>query len=159
MLFVRYIGKKDTPAFDRSKKYAVLSKEKGRYRIITELGEDYISPSNDFEIVKIVPEKFLCLFKEYGDIDAPSMKEFFEPEPYQNMEKIAQYLENGEPTFARTNIPYDFFTGERLPQSRHGWSYGMTDGEYSWMNTLPYYVRKYNLRLPLEFEKKVLTGS
>ena len=32
----------------------------------------------------------------------------------------------------------------------------MNDGKYSWTSTLIYYVEKYNLRLPLEFEKYVL---
>ena len=32
----------------------------------------------------------------------------------------------------------------------------MTDGEYSWLSDLAYYVEKYNLRLPEEFEGKVL---
>ena len=32
----------------------------------------------------------------------------------------------------------------------------LTDGAYSWDTALPYYVKKYNLRLPGEFEDKVL---
>lgn len=48
---VRYIGKKDTIALDRSKIYAVLSIEKGWYRIMTELDEDYLFPPDLFEIV------------------------------------------------------------------------------------------------------------
>lgn len=32
----------------------------------------------------------------------------------------------------------------------------MTDGQYSWNNALPYYVRKYNLRLPKQFEEMAL---
>ena len=50
-MMVRYNGKKDTVALDRSKIYAVLSIEKGWYRIMTELDEDYLFPPDVFEIV------------------------------------------------------------------------------------------------------------
>ena len=32
----------------------------------------------------------------------------------------------------------------------------MDDGEYSWSSKLPYYVEKYNLKLPEDFERHVL---
>ena len=49
-MMVRYIGQRDTIALDRSKIYAVLSIEKGWYRIMTELDEDYLFPPDVFEI-------------------------------------------------------------------------------------------------------------
>ena len=49
---VKYAGKHDTPAIDREKVYDVLSVEKGWYRIMTELDEDYLFPPNQFEIVE-----------------------------------------------------------------------------------------------------------
>lgn len=49
---VKYTGKHDTPAIDREKVYDVLSVEKGWYRIMTELDEDYLFPPNQFEIVE-----------------------------------------------------------------------------------------------------------
>ena len=48
---VRYIGKTDTLAFDRGKIYNVISIEKGWYRIMTELDEDYLFPHKIFEVV------------------------------------------------------------------------------------------------------------
>lgn len=48
---VKYIGKFDTPAFERGKAYDVLSIEKGWYRIMTELDEDYLFPPEFFEVV------------------------------------------------------------------------------------------------------------
>lgn len=51
-LMIRYIGKKDTLAFDRSKVYKVMSIEKGWYRVMTELDEDYLFPPDVFEIVE-----------------------------------------------------------------------------------------------------------
>lgn len=52
MMLVRYIGKKDTVALDRDKIYTVLSVERGWYRIMTELDEDYLFPPEAFEIIK-----------------------------------------------------------------------------------------------------------
>ena len=49
---VKYIGKKETPAIDRDKAYEVISIEKGWYRIMTELDEDYIFHPDLFEIVE-----------------------------------------------------------------------------------------------------------
>ena len=51
-MLVRYIGKKDTVAFDREKIYEVISIEKGWYRIMTELNDDYLFPPEAFEIVQ-----------------------------------------------------------------------------------------------------------
>ena len=48
---VKYIGAHETPAIDRDKTYEVISVEKGWYRIITELEEDYLFPPELFEIV------------------------------------------------------------------------------------------------------------
>jgi hypothetical protein len=49
---VRYIGKHETPALDREKLYEVLDEEKGWYRIMTELEQDYLFPPTEFEIVE-----------------------------------------------------------------------------------------------------------
>lgn len=49
---VKYTGKVDTVALEREKEYEVLSVEKGWYRIMTELDEDYLFPPNCFEIVE-----------------------------------------------------------------------------------------------------------
>ena len=49
---VKYIGKHSTPALDRKKLYKVISIEKGWFRVMTELGEDYLFPPNQFEIIE-----------------------------------------------------------------------------------------------------------
>lgn len=49
---VKYIGKHDTPALERGKLYNVLSVEKGWFRIMTELDEDYLFPPEVFDIVE-----------------------------------------------------------------------------------------------------------
>lgn len=48
---VKYIGR-DTPAIEKDKAYAVLSIEKGWYRIMTELDETYLFPPKVFEVVE-----------------------------------------------------------------------------------------------------------
>ena len=49
---VKYLGELDTVALDDGKVYDVISIEKGWYRIITELDEDYLFPPELFEVVK-----------------------------------------------------------------------------------------------------------
>ena len=50
---VRYIGKQYIgTAFSEGKIYDVISVEKGWYRIMTELDEDYLFPPELFEIVE-----------------------------------------------------------------------------------------------------------
>ena len=49
---VKYIGEKETLAFRRDRAYLVLSIEKGWYRVLTELGEDYLFHPSKFEIIE-----------------------------------------------------------------------------------------------------------
>ncbi len=49
---VKYIDGYETLAFKRDKIYEVMSIEKGWYRIMTELEEDYLFPPEAFEIVE-----------------------------------------------------------------------------------------------------------
>ncbi len=49
---VKYIGETDTLAFERDKIYDVMSIEKGWYRIMTALDEDYLFPPHLFKIVE-----------------------------------------------------------------------------------------------------------
>ena len=48
---VKYIGNLDTIALKEGKVYEVMSIEKGWYRIMTELDEDYLFQPKFFEIV------------------------------------------------------------------------------------------------------------
>ncbi|MGN1370045.1 MAG: hypothetical protein ACI4WX_14345 [Aristaeellaceae bacterium] len=49
---VKYIGKADIVALEKGKVYNVIAIEKGWYRIMTELDDDYLFPPNQFEIVE-----------------------------------------------------------------------------------------------------------
>ena len=81
-----------------------------------------------------------------------SMKEHFEKSSYPNQKKIVQYLRSGNADMVSAEIPKDCFTGDRIP----GEKIGINDGKYAWWSTLAYYVEKYNLRLPKEFEEHIL---
>lgn len=49
---VKFVGDWDTLALEKGKVYDVISVEKGWYRIMTELDEDYLFPHQLFEIVE-----------------------------------------------------------------------------------------------------------
>lgn len=49
---VKYIGEHETPALDRNKTYTVMAVEKGWFRIMTELDDDYLFPPEQFEVVE-----------------------------------------------------------------------------------------------------------
>ena len=48
---VKYIGKQDLIALRRDRGYDIISVEKGWYRIMIKLGEDYLFPPEAFEIM------------------------------------------------------------------------------------------------------------
>jgi hypothetical protein len=51
-LKVKYIDEAESLAFIRGKEYTVLSVEKGWYRIMTELDDDYLFPPEMFEVTE-----------------------------------------------------------------------------------------------------------
>ncbi len=98
--------------------------------------------------------KFLNYYKEFGaGDDAPSMKDFFLDKKYPGQDIIVEYLKNGTPSMVGVGYPIDVYTNERIP----GENILMSDGEYDWFRPLAYYVQKYNLQLPIEFQKHVLS--
>lgn len=97
---------------------------------------------------------YINKFDEFGPgMGFPKMSEYFEEKPYDGIEKIINYLQNGKKTYVSVRKSKDVYSGEIIPIELCG----MTDGEYSWISSLCYYVKKYNLRLPKDFEKKVLS--
>lgn len=96
----------------------------------------------------------LLKWKEFGVDNAPSIKSLFSKNPYPNQNEIANYLENGETTLVATSYEQDLVTGEKIHPLRTKCI--KTNDGFSWDGSLPYYVRKYNLRLPIAFEEKIL---
>ena len=82
----------------------------------------------------------------------PSIKEHLQNEPYESKAEILEYLRNGNIHMVTASRIVDVFTSEKVNSEL----VYMDDGKYSWSSKLPYYVDKYNLRLPKEFEAHVL---
>lgn len=94
----------------------------------------------------------MAMWKEFNPLAEKSMKDDFSslPSPFKN--QIISYLNNGEVTLVSPTSVTDVFSGERICQT----NCILTDGEYSWSNSLGYYVEKYNLQIPKELESKIL---
>lgn len=98
----------------------------------------------------------MILLGEYEELAPgmgfPSMKDFLQDAPYEGQSSIVDYLNTGHIHMVTATTFTDVFTGERVGREL----VYMDDGAYSWSSKLPYYVAKYNLRLPVEFEIHVL---
>lgn len=81
-----------------------------------------------------------------------SIKEHLDPHEYPGQREIVKYLKSGMVDMVSTELPRDVFTGEKIEMEK----LGMNDGKFTWWNTLSYYVERYNLRLPQEFERHIL---
>ena len=97
-------------------------------------------------------QNIMAQWKEFNPVANKSMKDDFEDSPSPFTEKIIAYLNKGELTLASPSSATDVFSGERINQT----NCILTDGEYSWSNSLVYYIKKYNLRIPKKFEYKIL---
>ena len=92
-------------------------------------------------------------YEEFGENENdPSIHNYLEKQPYPNQDKIIHFLKNGKIEFAQLSRDRDIFTGLRIPYE----VLIMSDGDYIWPNILAWYVEKYNLRMPEEFEKYIL---
>ena len=49
---VKYTGNADIVALEKGKVYDVMSIERGWYRIMTELDDDYLFPQDQFETIE-----------------------------------------------------------------------------------------------------------
>ena len=92
------------------------------------------------------------MWKEFNPDENRSIKDDFQNKEYDHFKEIAAYLENGKISLVSTECGVDVVTNERIFDT----CCILTDGEYTWLNTLGYYVRNYYLKLPKEFEQKVL---
>ena len=82
----------------------------------------------------------------------PSINEHLQDEPYESKAAVLEYLRSGSVHMVTASRIVDIFTNEKVGSEL----VYMDDGEYSWSSKIPYYVDKYNLRLPKEFENHVL---
>lgn len=91
-------------------------------------------------------------WKEFNPLAEKSIKDDFGESPSPDCQMIISYLDNGEVKAVAPSRDTDVITGESINKT----NCIMTDGEYSWSGSLGYYVKKYNLQLPKEFEDKIL---
>ena len=89
----------------------------------------------------------MAQWKEFNPVANKSMKDDFEDSPSPFTEKIIAYLNKGELTLASPSSATDVFSGERINQT----NCILTDGEYSWSNSLVYYIKS----IIFEFQKNL----
>lgn len=109
-------------------------------------------------IIKAKKEGIVMLsaiqFKElYNDASMPSIFDNMSDSPYKNKDMILKYLRNGTITSYSPAIVCDVISNEKIG----GDLYCANDGKYFWRSDLIYYVEKYNLRLPKDFEEHILS--
>lgn len=85
----------------------------------------------------------------------PSMRDSFAPAPYAGQARVAAYLRNGTSFLAAVALPRDVFTGKHFA----GETLAMHDDKYAWSSDLAHYVEVYNLRLPAEVERHILSKA
>lgn len=86
------------------------------------------------------------------DMGFPSIKEHIQKEPHKSKDAILKHLRNGNVHMVTASRIVDVFSGETTNIEL----VFMNDGKYSWSSKIPYYVDKYNLRLPKDFEDHIL---
>lgn len=89
------------------------------------------------------------------DMGFPSIKDHFQKEPYKSKAAVLKYLNSGNVHMVSASKIVDVFSGENTNIEL----VFMNDGKYSWSSKIPYYVDKYNLRLPEDFEKHILNNN
>lgn len=85
----------------------------------------------------------------------PKLADAIEKEAYPHKNRVVEFLQNGTVELARASRARDIFSGELIPAE----VLVMSDGEFYWSNTLAWYVDKYNLRLPGDFEAHILKDN
>lgn len=94
----------------------------------------------------------MAIWKEFNPDAEKSMKDDFQSTPSPFCKRIVEYLNNGEVVLASPSCATDVISGKKINQT----SCILTDGEYTWLNTLGYYVQEYNLQIPKELEGRIM---
>lgn len=85
----------------------------------------------------------------------PSLKDHTQSEPYKSKADVLKHLQNGNVHMVTASRIVDALSGETTNIEL----VFMNDGKYSWSSKIPYYVDKYNLRLPKDFEDHILAKN
>jgi len=94
------------------------------------------------------------LFDGHGD--GPSLLDHVSNTAQENEARIIDYLDNGAVLIASPGVNVDVLAPSRDTIGAAGI---LTDGVWAWPCELSYYVRKYHVKLPLDFiERMSRTG-
>jgi hypothetical protein len=94
----------------------------------------------------------MASWKEFNPYAKKSMKDDFSQEELPFTSEIIAYLNRGEVVLVSPSCSVDVLSGEIINPTKCV----LTDGVFSWSDSLEYYVQKYYLRLPSEFLEKIL---
>ena len=83
----------------------------------------------------------------------PSLREHSQKDPYKSKAAVLKHLRNGTVHMVTASKVVDVLSGEETNIEL----VFMNDGKYSWSSKIPYYVEKYNLKLPIDFEEHILS--
>lgn len=93
-------------------------------------------------------------YKEFGFDSGVSIRACFDEKPYLGKDKIVDYLRNGGNVFCcAPSVMRDCITGKPISEEQ----VTRYDEKYKWPSYLAHYVDRYNLRLPIAFEKHILS--
>ena len=102
------------------------------------------------------PHKWFGIWNEYGDDykKLVSIKEFVYPEVVKgyNLQGVKNYLTNSLLLSSTSRMAFPCpFTGKLYEGSISF----RTDGEWLWLDDLPFYIENYNVALPTSFLQKM----
>lgn len=110
-------------------------------------------PARDREAAVVPPgkrtAKTVGLFLELGDDDAPSLADARGKRPPANQAQVVAYLKAGKVLVMSPGLVKDAFDRGTLAGTRSM----RTDGVYAWPDSLAFYVERYQVELPAEFEE------
>jgi hypothetical protein len=106
------------------------------------------------------PNKWFGVWKEQGAgfENCPSLKDFINVELVKeyNFSELFWYLEDSQTVATTSGDSFpDPFTGELIKESI---SY-KTDGRWLWLDSLPYYIEKYKVAIPIEFFNDIMSNK
>jgi len=109
-----------------------------------------------YPVVKLKP---LVRHREFpfGTINDPSMREFMTDRPWDDEDKVLQYLRSGLVFSITMGADLtDWFdcpnkANPTIDSGRTGGTTEMTDGEWFWYAGLIHFIEKYNVRVSPEF--------
>ncbi|MEV0328310.1 hypothetical protein AB0H63_17970 [Micromonospora echinospora] len=88
----------------------------------------------------------------HGDPQGPSLREALGGGEDAFRDQIANYLVAGAVLATTTESVFDVLKGEEVSAGRLAIK---TDGQWVWPADLSYYVREYNVKLPVEFVDRI----